>query len=368
MKKLIGTLAVISMASTGAMASTARVNALQSSFHLVDALTIFGNPSDVNKLPEVALIEYGASATLGSTAQGGFLKAMDDSKFGFFLGAGSTTRTTAASGTLDFEGVENPFSVVYGSKAGDMGWGMAFTYSSSTKKSDIAAVAGSSYTNLDAATQSKMSLTGSVDMGTWNVGATLGLGDTAKTTLTGGDNATYAGTNTSLFGVYGMDTMTFGVSYGMTGTKIDKTVSSTKSTVKDSADNTIALGVVNEVKKEGADFFYGANYVMYTNKDKGATSTTTTTKSMLPVIIGVEADAASWLVLRGSVTQNVLLGSTSTKTTASVTDSISHDTKVAAGMGIKLNKSILDMTLSAATSGTVASNALGASAAYTYIF
>jgi hypothetical protein len=205
-------------------------------------------------------------------------------------------------------------------------------------------------------------------MGSWNAGATLGLGDTAKTTLTSGDNATYAGTNTSLFGIYTMDTMTFGLNYGMTSTKIDKTVSTAKSNVADSSASTIILSALNEVKKEGVDFFYGANYVMYDRKDKGTTSTTTTTISMLPVIIGVEADAASWLVLRGSVTQNVLLGQETTKTTASVSDSIDHDTKVAAGMGIKFNKSVLDMTLSAATTGTVASNALGASAAYTYMF
>jgi hypothetical protein len=367
MNKLIGILAVITMTATGAMASTARYNALQSPIHVVDAITMFSNPSDANKLPEVALIEYGASNTFGSTAQGGFLKAMDDSKIGFFLGAGSATRTAAVStGTVDFEGVENPFTVVYGGKAADMGWGVAFTYSSSAKKSDIAAVTGTSYPNLDSATQSKMNLTGSVDMGTWNVGATLGLGDTAKTTLVGGDNANYAATSTNLFGFYGMDTMTFGLMYDMGTKKIDSTAGTTKTTTTDAASNTITLSAVNEVKKEGAGFFYGASYKMKTDKDNKGNATTTETT--LPVIIGVEADAASWLVLRGSVTQNVLLGTTSRKTTTSLTDSVSHNTTVAAGMGIKLNKSVLDMTLSAASTGTVASNALGASAAYTYMF
>lgn len=369
MKKIIGTLALISMFTTGAMASSARVNALQAPVHLVDALTIFGNPSDANKLPEVALIEYGASSTFGSAAKGGFLKAMDDSKLGFFLGAGSSTRVSATAGTLDFEGVENPFAVVYGSKAGDMGWGVAFTYSSSAKKSDLASTAAVE-TTLDSATQSKMGLTGSVDMGMWNVGATIGLGDTAKTTLNNAaaDSATYTGTSTNLFGTYVMDTMTFRLKYDMGSTKIDKTVSSVKTSVQDSTENLITLSVINEFKKEGADFFYGASYLMYDKKDKGVSSTTTTTANALPVIIGVEADAASWLVLRGSITQNVLIGSTSVKTTETVANSTNHNTKVAAGMGLKFNKSVLDMTLSAENSGTVASNALGASAAYTYMF
>jgi hypothetical protein len=365
MKKFIGTLAVLCMAGSVSFASSARVEALGSSVHLVDAVTIFGNPTDANQIPDAALIEYGPKDTLGSAAKGGFLKSMDTAKLGFFLGVGSASRGNVTIGTasVPFEGAENPFAVVYAGKAGDMGYGVAFNYSSSAKKNKVA---GTAVSGLDSATQSAMGLTGSVVMGEMNFGLNLGLGDTAKTAFTSGDSVSYAGTSTGLFGYYSMDTMTFGLHYGMTGTKIDSTISGTKASVKDEATNTMQLHAVNTVKKEGAEFFYGVTYKSEatTTKSSGTSSTGTTTS--LPVVLGVEADASSWLVLRGSVTQNVLLGST--KPAGGSADTISHNTTVNAGMGLKFNKSILDMTLTAAGNGTVAANAVGAKAAYTYLF
>lgn len=369
MKKFFGTLVALSLAATISVASTARMNALSNSAHLVDATTIFANPTDANVIPDAALIEYGSGALGGSdkgTAQGGFLKSVDTAKLGFFLGVGSKDRgdLVVSSATVPFEGAENPFTVVYAGKAGDMGYGVAFTYSSSAKKNTVE---GKSITGLDSATQSKMGLVGSMVMGEMNFGLNLGLGDTAKTTLTGGNFINYAATNTGLFGYYALDTMTFGLTYDMEGTKTDTTVSGTKTVNQDEAVNTMRLLAVNTVKKEGAEFFYGVTYkseATTTKNNAGVSSTGTETS--LPVILGVEADAASWLVLRGSVTQNVLLGSS--KSAGGSADTIGHNTAVKAGMGVKFNKSVLDMTLSAASDGNVKTNDLGAQAAYTYLF
>ncbi len=347
----------LSMAATSAYASTARVDALQKGAHLVDTATVFNNPSDMFSLPEVATIEYGASSTFGSDAKGGFLRGEGDTKFGFFLGQGSDTRS--AAGTINFEGIENPFTVFYGQKMGsEMSWGLGFTYSASSKKSALKAAPAQ--TNLDSATQSYMNLTGSVNMGMWVAGLNLDLANTAKTTLTTGNGeGTYAAGNTKLFGQYVMDTSYFDASYEMSNvnTKTDVADVSKKS------GSTITLGYTNTMKKDGAEFFYGASYVMTNTKDTVAN--TKTDDATLPVIVGVEADATSWMVLRGSVTQNVLLGTTKT---GNNTDTVNHNTTVAAGMGLKFNKSILDMTLSAAGSGNVESDALGAQAAYTYMF
>ena len=126
------------------------------------------------------------------------------------------------------------------------------------------------------------------------------------------------------------------------------------------ADKTdIKIGAINSMKKEGADFFYGISYEMGTTK----VGTVKTDSSRLPVLIGIEADAASWLTLRGSVKQNVLVGSD--KTTE--TDSAPHDTTVAAGAGFKFNKAVLDVTLTAAGTGSLTSN-LGGNAGLTYLF
>jgi hypothetical protein len=123
----------------------------------------------------------------------------------------------------------------------------------------------------------------------------------------------------------------------------------------------IEVGGINKMTKEGAEFFYGASITMGTSK----TGTSKTEETKMPVIIGVEADAASWLTLRGSITQNVLIGST--KTTGSEADTIAPNTKVAAGAGFKFNKAVLDVVLNAGTSGALDAN-LGANAGLTYMF
>jgi len=116
----------------------------------------------------------------------------------------------------------------------------------------------------------------------------------------------------------------------------------------------MVLCVVDSVKKDAVDFFYGASYKMNTYKQKQGTSTKAEF-SMLPVIVGIEADSANWLTFRASITQNVLLGTNKNDTGATITngsgsstatsgesDSIADNTTVAAGIGMKWNKFVVD--------------------------
>ena len=92
----------------------------------------------------------------------------------------------------------------------------------------------------------------------------------------------------------------------------------------------------------------------------------------MPFVIGVEADAASWLVLRASAKQNVILGSSKVGTADSTTNT--NNTTVALGAGLKFNKFMLDSTLVAGSvpsvpgNGTIDANNLMANAALTYMF
>ena len=92
----------------------------------------------------------------------------------------------------------------------------------------------------------------------------------------------------------------------------------------------------------------------------------------LPFIIGVEADAASWLTLRASAKQNVILGSSKVNQGDSTT--IKNNTTVALGAGLKFNKFTLDSTLAAgsvpatAGNGSIDANNLMANASLTYMF
>lgn len=339
MKKLLA-IAVVLAVGSSAFGSRARVAALQNAKHIVDVQTVFTRPSDLVALPESVSLNFGAGSTVGSDADGGMLKAMGESRLGFFVGQVDQTRSGS------YLGVENPFSIAYGGKAGDVQWAALLSFANSSKKS--AAVGAT-----DDQKQSYMNLAGSAVIGDVTAGAILGLGDTATGNGTS-ETVKYTDAPLTVFGQYSMgDWLTY-ASYMMDTTKDDSSGTSIKTDKTD-----IKIGAINSMKKEGADFFYGISYEMGTTK----VGTVKTDKSRLPVLIGIEADAASWLTLRGSVKQNVLVGSD--KTTE--TDSAPHDTTVAAGAGFKFNKAVLDVTLTAAGTGNLSSN-LGGNAGLTYLF
>lgn len=339
MKKLL----LISILSLGsfAFATTARMNSLGGAFHLTDTKTVFAIPSDMLLLPESMELNYGGT-TVGSNTDGGMMKALGEARLGFFVGAVDKART-------GYLGVENPFTVAYAAKAGDIAWGVLLNYSSSNIKGGTAAT--------DDQTQDFMGLTGSVAMGDLTVMMNLGLTDKAKGTSTD-DTAEIKEAPMSLGALYKMGEWTFMGNYDMNTIKETVATVETKTTK-----STIQLGAINATKTEGADFFYGASYEIE-NKKTGSNKVDTT---KMPVIIGVEADAASWLTLRGSVKQNVLLGGKKETSPDKGMDSTAHNTTVAAGLGFKFTKSTLDVTLKAAGTGDLNSD-LGANAGFTYLF
>jgi len=115
--------------------------------------------------------------------------------------------------------------------------------------------------------------------------------------------------------------------------------------------------VINSHKRDGVDFFYGVSLSMENDKVSYLTSglTSKTDYMRTPFLVGVEAEAASWLVLRGSISQTVLFGSKkTTDTSGNVTgDSATNDTTVAAGAGLKFGKFTLDTFIAASTTGNV---------------
>jgi hypothetical protein len=340
MKKTLAIALVL--AGSSAFGSIARMTALQSPAHVQDVITVFNRPSDMMYLPEAMAIDFGyngATPAVGDKAEGGMIKAMGDARLGFFVGVVDQSRT----GT--YLGVENPFSIAYGAKAGDINWAVVFNYASSDKKVTTATT--------DDQKQSYMGLTGSAVMGDITFGANLGLADTAQGTGTN-EASKYSRAPLSVFGQYAMGDWTAHGTYAMATTKNDASGTDVKTDTTN-----LTIGAINSMKKEGADFFYGVAYTMGTTK----VGTGKTDTSRLPVLIGIEADAASWLTLRGSVKQNVLLGSD--KTTE--TDSAPHDTTVAAGAGLKFNKAVLDFTLTAGGTGNLNAS-IGGNAGLTYLF
>lgn len=347
MKKLL-VIAAMTLASTSAFATKARLASLSNAAHLVDTQTIFVNPSDLTMMGSWATFETGPTNTALTPsadphAEAGFARAMGDARWGFYLGhtgTASTLREDAAAGVFLSE--ENPINLFYAAKMADMSWGLGLGYSNSDKKAT--------------GKQSSMGLNAGMRMGAWDAALVLGLSDKAEV----GTREWTGKSAVDLRGGYTMDTWYFYGQYAMNGGK-DETAGTTNADLDNSA---IQLGAINTTKVDGGEFFWGAAYQMIKEEDK--TASTKVEASLLPVVIGIEADAASWLVLRGSITQNVLLGSV--KSTPGDTVTQANDTTVAAGAGIKFNKFMLDGTLAGSTTGNINGNSLLAKAGLTYNF
>ena len=338
MKKLLSL--VIILAASSAFATRARINALGNAAHLTDTATIPGNVSDLMALPDSLTIETGKTAAASSTAgtvgddgaEATLIRSMGDAKVGLILGHDNKRtaryRTEILSGTnVDLQ--QNPIFLIYGMKMGEMNVAGGLEYSNYNNKTSSIK---ENTTNLNLAASTQM----------WAAAVELGLADkweSATQTVKGKTNASVYGSfniSPELFSYAKLEM--FG--YELTGT-----------TAREITENNMEVGAVHTMKKEGSEFFYGLSLRSESKKNSTTSGTPTETKTTalkLPVIIGVEADAASWLTLRGSITQTVLINDSKEETDATTTSEKSpgdNNTTVAFGTGLKFGKLSLDGTI-----------------------
>lgn len=382
MKKLM-LIAAVAMAASPALASKARQTALGDSRQINDFQQAFERPYLFNSFGTMATFEWGtnskvvhnANATeLGTKAEGGFLKSNGDMAYGIYLGRLSSdfnSLVTAANGGADlaigtngnnrttatsFLYEQNPINLMYSAKAGDLTWGVSFKYSSgkedaNDKKSNTMGVAAG------------------VTNGTWEVEAIVGL---AGKTEVGSEKIESKGNTKIGVGYKLSDSMVAFADYKTTKSEATLT-SPTNLEVKGSIMN---VGFINTVaKSEGLNAFYGVKYSMTSTDQDGvaAAADRKVDSTTLPVWIGVEADASSWMVVRGSVVQSILINETKTKTSTTDTKASSDDIAFNFGVGLKLGKGMLDATFGTASAGHVSfsdgtTDKFLSTVAYTYNF
>jgi hypothetical protein len=343
--KTMTIIVAVALAATSAYASKARLKALHGANHLSDTRDVFVKPDQALAHGEFVSLETSANAAgandTAPNAEGGFTRKMSDT---MAMGAWLGNKSSLSSVALDPK-LNNPLNLYFASKAGDMTWGLGLNYSNFENK---AVNSKSSSMGLNASVTSTAG---------WDAQLGLGLTGEATTGTAAAAVTKYEQKSPMLIsGGYWMDTMYLYGKYAMGGGKVKDIASGTTTTDKDAS--AIQVGVVNSHKKDGADFFYGVSYLMTTDKVKDGTKTESTS---LPVIVGIEADATSWMVLRGSIEQNVLLGSTKTTPNAGTASEVTmqDNTTVAAGLGLKLGKFMVDGSLAAtnSASGKVGSDA-----------
>ncbi len=361
MKKIL--VIALALASVNALGSRARMTALGNAEHIIDAQTVYINPSDMFYVGgDYVDLESGVANTntAGGNAEGSIVRSMGDAKFGLSLGHQSANASSYAGGLRAglpaFTGLTNtnqqdPLELTYGMKTGDTSYAGTLVYSNYNNK-----VANEKETSTGLRFGMR---TGAID-----AALSLGLVNTVETPA-----IKYKGTlGLSAEVGYTMDTLYSFAKVVAVGFKTENATTGAELAKVDSTD--IQLGAISSMKKDGNEFFYGARLV--STNAKNSVGDTKSTILNLPIFMGLEVDASSWLVLRGSLTQNlVLLDNSKTEaagTTVTETSPGASSTVAALGAGMKFNKLHFDGTLSTGTTQKVNTTDLLGQVGLTYMF
>jgi hypothetical protein len=338
--------AVACLFTLNAHASKARTEALQGAKFLKDPQTIFINPAHVNSLGQYFTAEFGNQSTNPSApkAEGGMLIDAVGGKLGFYLGHMSTMQYRMRAGE-SYYNEQNPVEVTYGNGV----WGASAFYSKSDKNTTAEGQTTAGirlgaqmdklevYATIDAYARSKKNAGAKYKSNpAVNVGAEYEMGDYY---LFG--DLTYVKTKQDIT--------------GKTGADYDA--------------KTVEIGAQNhkQFSVAGRTFYFGlsAKYDIFEKQNNSIYTFT------LPLVAGMEYDVTDWAVVRGSITQNFLLGHTKDQTAASPLngkDTITNNTTVAAGAGFKFKGFELDGLLAAASTGAINGSSFLTKAALTYNF
>jgi hypothetical protein len=354
MKNLL-TIAIV-LASVNVFATRASNTALGNSAHLTDRYS----PEVIAADGEMFVLESGttttttANAVLNKNAEGQLVKAVGPGFLSLGLGHLDPSILTLRNGVIanvpTIVNQQNPLEVAYGLKMDGMNIGGGLIYSNYNDKfNDVK--------------ESSMGLKFGLSTDLFYARAKVILADKYDTAA-----LAYKGKPTF--------DLTGGMNFGSTSVHAMISSYGAKVTPVGGADtvDTEVMGIgvkaVDTIKSEGNDFFYGIGLTSVTAKEK--VGDTKSSELNMPLIIGLEANALSWLKLRASVTQDVLLSnekSENATATTSETNPGLNTTQFAAGAGIVYNKITVDGTLMTdATQQKLNSNDLLGTVGLTYKF
>lgn len=339
MKKQLVLAAGLAVLATPALATKARLIALgedaNGSFYINDNRNIFLNASEVLNHKDMVTFEWGAgqdSDTGGdSNAEGGFLRASGNMVWGAQMGRVTDWSTdyqaavTQAGAGTEFS-PSNALDVFIGGDAG-VKWGVQATYSD---RKDDNFTAGAA----DDAKAGELDLAVGVSSG--NLAGYVKYGLSGKVETDGDDSEISRKTPIQLGGSYKWMEYTFFAQYE--SHSLDYERGATEADVKSS---NWQLGAGRSTKlSDKATLF---TKVAYTNSetdwdDLGGNNEEDNSKQ-LPVTIGLEYDAASWLALRGSISQSVLINEVETNGEKSTQ---ANTTNVNAGASLKFGDLSVD--------------------------
>lgn len=345
MKQLV--LPLIILSASVAWGSKARLLSLQGADHIVDNQTIFRNPAHLNLLGQYITFEMGAA---GTAAEGGFARTLNSgAKLSAYVGSRNATATFATTDIRTgngYVGQNNPLEITYAT--GNMGFSGSISMiddkanlikeTSAIGKFGMMLDSAEFYTHLYLVSQAE------------KANGTQRDKISAPRVLVGGaitsDDIRYYGT--ALYGQAKNDIA------GATPTS---------TTIKDM--NVMLAFEDRSMRTADNDIYYGAQ-VQYVNRDVGGQKITGT---QLPVFLGMEMPVTEWATFRGSVSQNLLVGSIKDETATNTEPTgINNNATVTAGLGLKYKKLVVDGALAAASSGNINGTSFLTTASATYNF
>lgn len=340
MKRNVLVVAGLAVLSTSAFASKARIEALGQGaiYNVKDSRSVFVNPASLNGMGNTIVTEWGtagaADAAYTPRAEGGFTREMGSFNYGLYMGNESSR---IAHDTANFLAQTNALDLML---AGDMGmkWGARLHYADRkdetgafTKKNSALGV-GLGVMQGDLGAYLNMDLNDKSSGG-------AAAGDTSKMKPSFTLGASYMWSGYNFYAEY-------------TANKQDKTVSGTTTTKKDTT-IVVGAGRTHEINPTARVIY---NAMLSMNTDENITGAGKTKTNKLPVTVALETEATSWLTLRGSISQNVIINDV--KNTAGKKKTTANTTDVAAGASLNFGKLTLDGTIG----NTPASRAGAASA------
>ena len=371
-------IAGIAVLSTSAYATTARLQALgqdttRGSFFIDDNYNVFRNAAYVNMYKNYTVTEWGTEnsnqATANTTQQleGGFFREMGNFAYGVYFNNESDTaeqisQAQAIEGiTLvdhEFKTATNGIDLFFG---GDMGvqWGARIHYASSSEK--VTEAEANDVGNAYEAEHSAMNISLGMMMGDLGAYANVGIKNEYTGALDGAgvgvgdanaDEDKLEGSGSLNLGVnYKMGATRFFVDYASGGMEYTDGTDTSFKKEYEKTEITVGAGHTHEVSST-ARVYSSLSYVKTDIEGKTAANTTLEKgTTSLPLLIGFEADANSWLTLRGHITQNLPFLSKEEFTNSNAANQADEDkgdasTAFAAGATLNFGKLTLDGVIS----------------------
>jgi hypothetical protein len=362
MKKQLTVALGLAVLATPAFASKARLAALgedlYGSFYINDNRNIFYNAAQVNNHKDLVTMEWGNTVTAsgGDTvdtpkAEGGFFKGHGNLVYGVQLGSESNSSSAyrIAAGAAKTE--ENNIDLFVGGDAG-VKWGANVTYSKSEKdesatgtpkqealRTRFGVIAGDleAYANINLANKAEVGAAEFKGKLGYQVGAIYNMNDyrvfADYRTLTGEASGTLNGD---------IKSSQLQVGAGKATKLNDKATLFTKVQYQMvNAENETALATnVNLGDVWNATTVRcGLTTAVFCNEYDA---------SFIPVVVGLEYDATSWLAVRGSIAQTIW-GSQESKTDKS---GFTESTTVNAGASLKFGELSVDGLIGSGASAT----------------